>query len=102
MWDSATRNFSATFTVVNSFVYFTVDEQQANWIFAQFGRTQTGKGQWFSPIYGKKLACDCGQVMCHAELDELIRELVTSRQPSPWNRGKKNQEKDESDGHLPT
>ena len=23
-------------------------------------------------------------------------------QPSPWNRGKKNQEKDQSDGHLPT
>ena len=28
------ENSSATFTVVNSFVYFTVDEQQANWIFA--------------------------------------------------------------------
>ena len=118
--------FSATFTVVNSFVYSTVDEQQANWIFAQFGRTQTDKVQWFSPIYGKQLACDCGQSMCHAELDELVRELVmsgavanpdsspllrrTSRpflsvfwckgQPSPWNREKKNQEKDESDGHF--
>ena len=82
----------------------------------------------FSPIYGKQLACDCGQSMCHAELDELVRELVmsgavanpdsspllrrTSRpflsvfwckgQPSLWNREKKNQEKDESDGHLPT
>ena len=69
---------SATFTVDNSFVYFTVDEQQAIWIFAQFGRTQTDKVQWFSPIYGKQLACDCGQSMCHAELDELMRELVMS------------------------
>ena len=37
--------FSATFTVVNSFVYYTVDEQLANWIFAQCFRTQTDKVQ---------------------------------------------------------
>ena len=70
MWDSATRKFCfCDFIVVNSFVYFTVDEQQTIWIFAQFGRTQTDKVQWFSPIYGKKLKCDCGQSMCHAELE---------------------------------
>ena len=70
--------FSATFTVVHSFMHITMDEQQANWIFAQFGRTHSDKVQWFSPMFGKQLACDCGQSMCHAELDELICELVTS------------------------
>ena len=70
--------FSATFTVVNSFVYFTLDEQQANWIFAQFGRTHSDKVQRFPPIYGMQLTCDCGQSMCHAELGNLICELVTS------------------------
>ena len=63
----------------NPFVYFTDDEQEANWIFAQFGRSRADKVQWLSPIFGKQLACDCGQSMCHAAvLDELIRELVTS------------------------
>ena len=78
------EDFSATFTMVNSFVYFSVDEQQANWTFAQFGRTQTGKVRWFSPIYGKQLACDCGQSMCHAEPYELIRELVISGATAVW------------------
>ena len=59
-------------------MYFTVDEQQTICIFAQFGRTHSEKVQWFSPIYGKQLACDCGHSKCHAELDELICELVTS------------------------
>ena len=61
------------------FVYFIDDEQEANWIFAQFGRYRADKVQLLSPIFGKQLACDCGQPMCHAAvLDELIRELVTS------------------------
>ena len=63
----------------NPFVFFTEDKQEANRIFAQFGRSRADKVQWLSPILGKQLACDCGQSMCHAAvLDELIRELVTS------------------------
>ena len=63
----------------NPFVFFTEDEQEANWIFAQFGRSRADKVQWLSPIFGKQLACDCGQSKCHAAvLDELISELVTS------------------------
>ena len=63
----------------NPFVFFTEDEQEANWIFAQFGRSRADKVQWLSPIFGKQLACDCGQSKCHAAvLDELICELVTS------------------------
>ena len=63
----------------NPFVFFTEDKQEANRIFAQFGRSRADKVQWLSPIFGKQLACDCGQSMCHAAvLDELIRELVTS------------------------
>ena len=63
----------------NPFVFFTKDKQEANWIFAQFGRSRADKVQLLSPIFGKQLACDCGQSMCHAAvLDELIRELVTS------------------------
>ena len=38
----------------------------------------------FSPIYGKQLACDCGQSMCHAELYELIRELVICGAMAVW------------------
>ena len=61
------------------FVFLTEDKQEANRIFAQFGRSRADKVQWLSPIFGKQLACDCGQSMCHAAvLDELIRELVTS------------------------
>ena len=60
-------------------MFFTEDEQEANWSFAQFGRSRADKVQWLSPIFGKQLVCDCGQSMCHAAvLDELIRELVTS------------------------
>ena len=63
----------------NPFVFFTEDEQEANWIFAQFGRSRADKVQWLSPILGKQLACDCGQSKCHASvLDELMCELVTS------------------------
>ena len=63
----------------NPFVFFTEDEQEANWIFAQFGRSRAGKVQWLSPIFGKQLACDCGQSKCHtAVLDELIWQLVTN------------------------
>ena len=60
-------------------MFFTEDEQEANWIFAQFGRSRADKVQWLSPIFGKQLACDCGQSKCHAAvLDELICEMVTS------------------------
>ena len=63
----------------NPFAFFTEDEQEANWIFAQFGRSRAGKVQWLSLILGKQLACDCGQSKCHAAvLDELICELVTN------------------------
>ena len=58
---------------------FTEDEQEASWIFAQFGRSRADNVQWLSPFFGKQLACDCGQSKCHAAvLDELICELVTS------------------------
>ena len=45
----------------NPFVFFTEDEQEATVIFAQFGRSRADKVQWLSPIFGKQLACDCGQ-----------------------------------------
>ena len=69
-----------TFTVVIPFVYFTDDEQEANWIFAQFGRSRADKSsRVVSNFFGKQLACDCGQLKCHAAvLDELKCELVTS------------------------
>ena len=34
----------------NLFAYFTEDGQEANWIFAQFGRSRTDRVQWLSPI----------------------------------------------------
>ena len=55
------------------------DVQKANWIFAQFGRSRADKVQWLSPIFGKQLACDCGQSLCHAAvLDDLVREMAMS------------------------
>ena len=63
----------------NPLVYFTEDGQEANWIFAQFGRSRADRVQWLSPISGTQLACDCSRSKCHvAVLDELIRELATS------------------------
>ena len=63
----------------NPFVFFIEDEQEANWIFVQFGRSLADKVQWLSPIFGKQLACDCGQSKCHtAVLDELMCEMLTS------------------------
>ena len=79
MLDSAIRNFLRPSPWCNPFVYFTEDGQEANWIFAPFGRSLADKVQWLSPIFEKQLACDCSRSMCHAAvLDELIRELATS------------------------
>ena len=45
-------NFSATFTVVNPFVYFTNDEQEANWIFSQFVRSWADQFNGSLPFLG--------------------------------------------------
>ena len=73
------KNFLRPSPWCNPFVFFTEDKQEANWILAQFGRSRADKVHWLSPIFGKQLACDCGQSKCHAVvLDELICEMETS------------------------
>ena len=72
MWDSAIRNFFLRLSPWSILLCTSL------WMSNKPGRTHSDKVQWFSPIRGKQLACDCGQSMCHAELDELTCELVTS------------------------
>ena len=61
----------------NPFAYFTENEQQANWIFARFGRSRADRVQWLSPIFGQKLACVCGRSCCRATvLDELVQDVL--------------------------